>query len=328
MEGFWRSRKTLVTGCSGFLGGWVVEDLLARGAVVVGLIRDWVPQSRLLTEDLLGKMIAVRGAVEDPVAVERALNEYEVDTAFHLAAQTIVTIADRNPLSTFETNIRGTWTVLEACRRCPTVKAIVVASSDKAYGAQPTLPYEETAPLRGRFPYDASKSCADLLAQSYAATYDLPVAITRCGNFFGGGDLNLSRIVPGTILSALRGERPVIRSDGTYVRDYLYVRDGARACLLLAEQMAARGLRGEAFNFSYEVRLTAREMVDRLLALLGRLDLEPVILDAARHEIPHQYLSARKARETLGWRPAFGLEEGLRETVAWYRAFAEKWGLL
>ena len=328
MDPFWRSRKTLVTGCTGFLGGWVVEDLLARGAVVVGLIRDWVPQSRLLTEDLLGKMIAVRGAVEDPAAVERALNEYEVDTVFHLAAQTIVTIAGRNPLSTFETNIRGTWTVLEACRRCPTVQTVVVASSDKAYGTQPALPYEETAPLLGRFPYDASKSCADLLAQSYAATYGLPVAITRCGNFFGGGDLNFSRIVPGTILSALRGERPVIRSDGTYVRDYLYVRDGARACLLLAEQLAARGLRGEAFNFSYEVRLTAREMVDRLLALLGRPDLEPVILDAARHEIPHQYLSARKARETLGWGPAFGLEEGLRETAAWYRAFAEKWGLL
>ena len=324
---FWRSRKVLLTGCTGFLGGWVVEDLLARGASVVGLIRDWVPQSRLLTEDLLGRMVAVRGAVEDQPAVERALNEYEVDTVFHLAAQTIVTTANRNPVSTFETNVRGTWTVLEACRRCPAVKGIVVASSDKAYGIQPVLPYEETAPLAGRFPYDASKSCADLVAQSYAATYGLPVAITRCGNFFGGGDLNFSRIVPGTILSVLRGERPVIRSDGTYVRDYLYVRDGARACLVLAEQMAARGLRGEAFNFSYEVRLTAREMVDRLLALLGRQELTPVVLDQAQHEIPHQYLSARKAREELGWRPAFGLEEGLRETVAWYRAFAEKWGL-
>jgi CDP-glucose 4,6-dehydratase len=306
----------------------VVEDLLVQGAAVVGLVRDWVPQSRLLTEDMLGRMIAVRGAVEDQATVERAINEYEVDTVFHFAAQTIVTTANRNPLSTFESNIRGTWTVLEACRRCPTVRGIVVASSDKAYGAQAALPYEETAPLLGRFPYDVSKSCADLLAQSYAATYGLPVAITRCGNFFGGGDLNFSRIVPGTILSILRGEPPVIRSDGTYIRDYLYVRDGARACLVLAEQMAARDFRGEAFNFSYEVRLTAREMVDRLLALLDRRDLTPTILYDARNEIPHQYLSARKAREVLGWRPAYGLEEGLRETIAWYRAYAEKWGLL
>ncbi len=328
MEKFWRGRKVLVTGCTGFLGGWVVEDLLARGAAVVGLIRDWVPQSRLLTEDLLGKMATVRGAVEDQPAVERALNEYEVDTVFHLAAQTIVTIANRNPLSTFESNIRGTWSVLEACRRCPTVRQIVVASSDKAYGAQATLPYEEAAPLQGRFPYDVSKSCADLLAQSYAATHGLPVAITRCGNFFGGGDLNFSRIVPGTILSVLRGERPVIRSDGTFVRDYLYVRDGAQACLLLAEGMAGGGLAGEAFNFSYEVQLTARQMVDRVLALMGREDLEPVVLNEAQHEIPRQFLSARKAREVLGWRPAFGLDEGLRAAAAWYRAYAEKWGLL
>ncbi len=328
VSGFWARRKVLVTGCTGFLGGWVVEDLLARGAVVVGLIRDWVPQSRLLAEDLLGKMVAVRGAVEDLAAVERAINEYEVDTVVHLAAQTIVTIANRNSVSTFETNIRGTWTVLEACRRCPTVRAVVVASSDKAYGAQSALPYEETAPLLGRFPYDVSKSCADLLAQSYAATFGLPLAITRCGNFFGGGDLNFSRIVPGTILAALRGERPVIRSDGTYVRDYLYVRDGAQACLLLAERLAGGGLGGEAFNFSYEVQFTVRQMVDRVLALMGRQDLEPVILNEAQHEIPQQYLSARKAREVLGWRPAFGLDEGLREAAAWYRAYAEKWGLL
>jgi CDP-glucose 4,6-dehydratase len=325
MDDFWRSRNVLVTGCTGLLGGWVVQDLVTRGAQVVGLVRDWVPQSRLLTESLLARIVTVRGAVEDQAAIERTLNEYEIDTVFHLAAQTIVTIAARNPLSTFETNIRGTWTVLEACRRSPTVHGIVVASSDKAYGAQEQLPYAEGAPLRGRFPYDVSKSCADLLAQSYAATYGLPVVITRCGNFFGGGDLNVSRIVPGTILSVLRGTPPLIRSDGTLVRDYLYVRDGARVCLLLGELLRERPLDGEAFNFSYEVRLTALEMVDRILQLMGRADLKPVILSEAKHEIPHQYLSSERARDMLGWRPAYGLEEGLRETIAWYRTYASEW---
>jgi CDP-glucose 4,6-dehydratase len=326
MSGFWQYRNVLVTGCTGLLGGWVVQELLARGATTVGLVRDWVPRSRLLTEDLLAKLIVVRGTLEDQALLERGLNEYAIDTVFHLAAQTIVTTANRNPVSTFESNIRGTWTVLEACRRVGTVKGVVVASSDKAYGAQERLPYEEGAPLLGRFPYDVSKSCADLLAQGYAATYGLPVAITRCGNFFGGGDLNFSRIVPGTILSALRNEAPIIRSDGTYVRDYLYVRDGALACLLLAEALQARGLRGEAFNFSYELRLTAREMVDRILALMGRADLAPVVRNEATNEIPHQYLSSRKAREALAWRPAFGLDQGLTETISWYRHHAEVWG--
>ncbi len=325
MGEFWRFRNVLVTGCTGLLGGWVVEELLARGARMVGLIRDWVPHSRVLTEDLLAKLIVVRASVEEQAVVERAMNEYEIDTVFHLAAQTIVTIANRNPVSTFESNIRGTWTVLEAARRCPTVKGIVVASSDKAYGAQETLPYEETSPLLGRFPYDVSKACADLLAQSYAATYGLPVVVTRSGNFFGGGDLNFSRIVPGTILAVLQGKAPLIRSDGTYVRDYLYVRDAALACLLLAERLRERPLAGEAFNFSYEQPLTARELVGRILKLMEREDLEPVILNEAEHEIPCQYLSSRKAREVLGWRPAFGLDEGLQETIAWYRKFFETW---
>lgn len=326
MSDFWQYRNVLVTGCTGFLGGWVVQELLSLGAHVLGLVRDWVPRSRLLTQDLASKVVIVRGAVEDQALLERALNEYEVDTVLHLAAQTIVTIANRNPMSTFESNIRGTWTLLEACRRVGYVKAIVVASSDKAYGAQERLPYEEGAPLLGRFPYDVSKSCADLLAQAYAATYGLPVAITRCGNFFGGGDLNFNRIVPGTILSVLRNEAPVIRSDGTYIRDYLYVRDGALACLLLAEAVQRQGFKGEAFNFSYEVRLTAREMVDRLLALMGRMDLVPVVRNEATNEIPQQYLSSRKAKEVLKWRPSFGLEEGLKETIAWYRHEAETWG--
>lgn len=319
---FWNGRRVFVTGATGFLGGWVVQDLVEAGADVVALVRDWVPRSRLLSEGLIDRIATVRGAVQQQDVLERAINEYDVDTVLHLAAQTIVTIADRNPISTFETNIRGTWCVLEACRRSPTVQAVLVASSDKAYGVQAELPYSENASLIGRFPYDVSKSCADLLARSYGESYGLAVAITRCGNFFGGGDLNFNRIVPGTIMSALRGDRPIIRSDGSYIRDYLYVRDGARACLLLAEQLHAAKWRGEAFNFSYEVRLTALDMVRRILAAAGRPDLEPDIRNEARNEIPEQYLSSEKARQTLGWRPAFGFDEGLREAVAWYRGFA------
>ena len=318
MDEFWKSRNVFVTGCTGLLGGWMVDELLRRGANVVGLIRDWVPQSRVVAEGAFHKISSVRGAVEDLATVERALNEYEIDTVFHLAAQTIVTIANRNPLSTFETNVKGTWTLLEACRRCPTVKSVVVASSDKAYGVQSSLPYTESAPLNGEFPYDASKSCADILAQSYASSYRLPVCVTRCGNFFGGGDLNKSRIVPGTIRSVIEGEAPIIRSDGTYIRDYIYVRDGAAACLLLAQKTREMELFGEAFNFSYEVRLTAREMVDRILSLMGRSDLTPVILNQAANEIPEQYLDSAKARDVLDWRPSFGLDEGLRETIRWY----------
>lgn len=318
MDAFWKSRNVLVTGCTGFLGGWLVDELLRGGANVVGLIRDWVPQSRIISEGTWRRISSVRGAVEDLATVERAINEYEVDTVFHLAAQTIVTISNRNPLSTFETNIKGTWTLLEACRRCPTVRGVVVASSDKAYGAQSSLPYEESAALSGEFPYDVSKSCADLLAQSYAKSYRLPVCVTRCGNFFGGGDINRSRIVPGTVRSILEGKAPIIRSDGTYVRDYIYVRDGATACMLLAQKMREADLLGEAFNFSYEVRLTAREMVEKILALMGRADLAPVVLDEAKNEIPEQYLDSAKARRVLGWRPSFGLEEGLRETIRWY----------
>lgn len=318
MDEFWKSRSVFVTGCTGLLGGWLVDELLRKGANVVGLIRDWVPESRIISEGALEKISSVRGAVEDLAAVERALNEYEIDTVFHLAAQTIVPIANRNPLSTFETNVKGTWTLLEGCRRCPTVKGVVVASSDKAYGVQSSLPYEESAPLNGEFPYDASKSCADIIARSYASSFQLPVCVTRCGNFFGGGDLNGSRIVPGTIRSILEGEAPVIRSDGTYVRDYIYARDGAAACLLLARKMRELGLAGEAFNFSYEVRLTAREMVDKILALMGEAALSPVVLNQAANEIPEQYLDSAKARAVLDWRPSFGLDEGLLETIRWY----------
>ncbi len=318
---FWRDRPVFVTGATGLVGARVVRQLLAAEADIVALVRDWVPRSELVASGLLDRITVVRGDLRDQETMERALGEYEITTVLHLAAQTIVGVANRNPVSTLETNIRGTWSLLEACRRSPTVEQVVIASSDKAYGDQDVLPYTEDAPLAGRNPYDASKSCADLIAQTYAKSYGLPVCITRCGNLFGGGDLNWNRLVPGTIRSVLRGERPVIRSDGHYTRDYLYVEDGARVYLQLAERMAADpALAGEAFNFSYEQRMTVLELVAALLDVMGST-LEPDVRNEASNEIRDQYLDASKARRVLGWTPAFTLEEGLRETVEWYTRY-------
>jgi CDP-glucose 4,6-dehydratase len=318
---FWLDRPTLVTGGTGLIGGWLVRGLRALGADVVCLVRDWVPQSELVRSGLFAQVKVVRGDVRDQSLLERTLGEYEIDTVIHLAAQTIVSIANRNPVATMETNIAGTWALLEACRRSPLVKQIVIASSDKAYGAHEELPYNETFPLQGRHPYDVSKSCADLIAQSYAQTYELPVAITRCGNFYGGGDLNWNRIVPGTIRSVLREQRPVIRSDGHFVRDYFYAEDGAAANMVLAEALASKPeLRGQAFNFSNETQITVLELVDRLLGLMDS-SLRPEIRNEATNEIRHQYLNATRARELLQWQPLFTLDEGLRRTIAWYRDF-------
>jgi CDP-glucose 4,6-dehydratase len=318
---FWLDRPALVTGASGLVGSWVVRRLIERGADVVCLLRDAVPQSELVRRGLAARVKIVNGDVRDQSLLERALGEYEIDTVMHLAAQTIVPIANRNPVSTFESNVAGTWTLLEACRRTPTVKQIVVASSDKAYGAHDVLPYDEDTPLRGLHPYDASKACTDLIAQSYAATFESPVVISRCGNFYGPGDLNWSRLVPGTVRSVLRGQRPIIRSDGTFVRDYFYVEDGAAAYLLLAERLAAQPeRRGQAFNFSNETPATVREIVDRILRLMGAA-VEPEILNEARHEIPSQYLNAARARTELGWTPLFTTDAGLERTIEWYRTF-------
>jgi CDP-glucose 4,6-dehydratase len=304
---FWRDRPVLVTGATGLLGSWLVRSLTARGAEVVCLVRDWVPQSELVRSGDIEQVKVVRGDICDGAGVERVLGEYEIDTVFHLAAQTIVGIANRNPVSTFETNIRGTWEVFEACRRSPLVKQIVLASSDKAYGDHEVLPYDEDAPLQGRHPYDVSKSCADLIAQTYAVSYKLPVVTTRCGNFYGGGDLNWNRLVPGTIRSVLRGQRPVIRSDGSFIRDYFYVEDGAAAYMLLAERLAENPeLRGEAFNFSNEIQVTVLELVERVLAVM-KSDLTPDVRNEASNEIKHQYLSAAKARRMLAWEPLFDL---------------------
>jgi CDP-glucose 4,6-dehydratase len=321
MSNFWGDRSVLVTGGTGLLGSWLTEELVRRGARVVCLVRDWVPQSRLLTAGLTAKIATVYGAIEDIAVLERTLSEYEVDTVFHLAAQTIVGVANREPLATFEANIKGTWNVLEACRRVGQVSRIILASSDKAYGDCEMLPYDETTPLRGEHPYDVSKSCGDLIGRSYAVSYGLPVCITRCGNFYGGGDLNFNRLIPDTIRSTLRGRPLTIRSDGSYVRDYFYVKDGVLAYLHLAERMADRQLWGEAFNFSNELQISVLDMVDKILGLMGRADLKPVISNQATNEIKHQYLSAAKARQLLNWQPKYELATALQETIDWYRYF-------
>lgn len=324
MAAFWGGRPVFVTGATGLLGGWVVQRLLDVGADVTCLVRDWMPQSELVLSGNLSRVRLIRGDVTDQALLERALGESEIDTVFHLAAQAIVGIANRNPVSTFETNIRGTWSLLEACRRSPCVRQIVVASSDKAYGTQPELPYSESMALRPEHPYDVSKACADLIAHTYASTFGLPVAITRCGNFYGGGDLNWNRIVPGTIRSVCAGEAPVIRSNGKFIRDYFYVEDGAAAYLLLAEKLASTPeLKGEAFNFSNELQVTVLDLVNRILTAMNS-ELRPVIENSASHEIPHQYLSADKARTMLGWAPQFTLDEGLRRTIDWYRGYFQQ----
>lgn len=322
-ESYWKNKNVFVTGCTGLLGSWMVKYLVEAGSNVVGLIRDWVPKSKLLLDGSMDKINVVRGCIEDYSIIERVIGEYEIDTVFHLAAQTIVCIANRNPLSTFESNIKGTWNILEACRRSQNVGKIIVASSDKAYGDQEKLPYDEETPLEGRHPYDVSKSCADLLCRAYFETYRLPVCITRCGNFYGGGDLNFNRIVPGTIKSIINNKAPVIRSDGTYIRDYFYIEDAVEAYLLLVEKMDNRQIHGEAFNFSNEFQINVIELVEKILKIMGS-KLEPVILGKASNEIKHQYLSSQKARKILGWMPKYNLESGLRKTIKFYIEFFQR----
>ncbi len=318
---FWQDKPVFVTGASGLVGGWLVKRLVESGADVVCLMRDWVPQSELVRSNLIEKVKVVRGDLRDQSLMERILGEYEIQSVFHLAAQTIVTIANRNPISTFESNIAGTWSLLEACRHSPKIGQIILASSDKAYGDQTQLPYREETPLQGQHPYDVSKSCADLIAHSYAVSFGLPVAITRCGNFYGGGDLNWNRIVPGTIRSVLRGQRPIIRSDGLYIRDYFYVEDGAAAYMLLAEKMADNpNLRGEAFNFSNEIQVTVLDLVNKILQIM-KSDLQPQVLNETSNEIKHQYLNAQKARDVLNWKPEFNLDQGIERTLAWYTTY-------
>lgn len=312
----------LVTGATGLVGSWLVRRLLARGTRVVALVRDWDPQSELLRSGDIHRCVVVSGQLEDYGTLERAISEHEPDTVFHLGAQAIVGTALRSPLLTFESNIRGTYNLLEACRiHQGLVRRVVIASSDKAYGEAEVLPYTEDMPAQGRHPYDVSKSCADLLAHTYAQTYGLNIAVARCGNIYGGGDLNWSRIIPGSIRLVLEGKAPVLRSDGTFTRDYLYVEDVVDAYLALAEQADRDGVRGEAFNFSPERQLSVLELTQHLLAALGRPDLEPIIQNQATAEIKDQYLDASKARRVLGWEARIPLREGLERTIAWYRTF-------
>ena len=319
-KSFWSDRRVFVTGCTGLLGSWLTSELVARGARVVGLVRDRVPNSLLFQQqEVFDRMDTVFGCLTDAALMERIVAEYEVQTVFHLAAQTIVGTANRSPRGTFEANIAGTWNILEACRTVPGIEQVVVASSDKAYGDQEILPYTEDSPLNGRHPYDVSKSCADLISLTYHNTYRVPVCVTRCGNLYGGGDLNFNRLIPGTIRSVHRGERPIIRSDGSYIRDYFYVRDAVSAYLHLAERMQDPELHGHGFNFSNEIQASVLDVTHRILGVMARTDLEPDVRGEAQHEIKHQYLSAEKARKLLDWSPEHTLDEGLAMTVDWYR---------
>lgn len=329
-DGFWREKSVLVTGAGGFVGSWLAHALVERGGTVTAILRDETALNNFALRGLGERVNVVRGSITDAATVERALNEYEVDTCFHLAAQAIVGAANRSPVSTFESNIRGTWTVLEACRTARLVERVVVASSDKAYGSQPQLPYTEEMPLLGANPYDASKACAEMLVRSYRETFGLPVAVSRCANIYGGGDLNFSRLIPGTIRSVLRGERPVIRSDGTPTRDYLYIDDAVAAYLALGEQMAHPEVPGTAFNFGPGSPISPLDLVRCVLDLCDARDVEPDVRGRGSlpGEIDRQYLDSARAARVLGWQARIPLEGGLRRTVSWYRAFLASDGQL
>ena len=320
VKNYWKNKNVFITGATGFLGSWLTKYLLEENSNITALVRDWIPKSKLISDDSINKINIVRGNIEDYLLIERIINEYEINMVFHIAAQTIVGIANNNPLSTFESNIKGTWNILEACRKSPNVKKVIVASSDKAYGDQEILPYSESTPLIGRHPYDVSKSCADLICRSYYETYNLPVCVTRCGNFYGGGDLNFNRIIPGTIRSILNNEPPVIRSDGSFIRDYFYIEDAVLAYLLLEEKMDDESLHGEAFNFSNEIQITVLDLVNKIIDLMDS-NLKPVILNEASNEIKHQYLSAKKAKDLLGWKSEYNLNIGLQKTISYYMKF-------
>ena len=317
----WTGRRTLVTGATGIVGSWLCEALAGRGAEVTALVLDDDPASRFYTDGVARSCRIVRGDLRSFDDCMRALNSYENEIVFHLGAQTIVGTALRDPLECFESNVRGTYNLLEAARRLPSlVRGVVVASSDKAYGDSPVLPYTEDMPVNGKHPYDVSKSCTDLLSLSYAHTYGLPVTVARCGNIYGGGDLNWSRIVPGTIRSLFAGESPVLRSDGGPIRDYIYVEDVVEAYIRLGEEIERDDVAGSAFNFSPQSRATVLEIVEAIGRATG-IAREPTILATARMEIRDQTLDATRARERLGWTARFSLDEGLRRTVAWYRDY-------
>lgn len=317
---FWDQKNVLLTGATGLLGSQIASRLCQEKAHVVSLVQDWNPQSFLIREKGIEQTSVVNGSLCRIEDVERAIVEYEIDTVIHLGAQTIVSTAQRAPLLTFEANIRGTYHLLEACRRQKSlVKRILVASSDKAYGTSEKLPYKEDTPLKGLHPYDVSKSCTDLLAQTYIHSYQLPVTITRCGNIYGPGDLNWNRLIPGTIRSVLANTCPLIRSDGKATRDYLYVEDIVDGCLALLE----KGCAGEAFNLGPSEPLSVLEVVSTILTYFDKADLKPIIQNVARHEITHQYLDSEKIYQQIGWKPKYSLSQGLAKTVPWYQSLLD-----
>jgi CDP-glucose 4,6-dehydratase len=310
------------------LGSWLVRALIEQQAEVVALIRDWPPKSELIRSGDVNRIRVVRGDVQDYDLIHRTLNEYEVDTIFHLAALTIVPISTRAPLATFETNIKGSWTVFEAARYSPLVSRVLLASSDKAYGAQKKLPYTEDMPLLAIHPYDVSKACAEMLAVNYYHTYNLPVCITRCANLYGGGDLNFNRLVPEVVRAALLNQQPVIRSDGSMRRDYLFVEDAVRAYMTLAQKMDDPAIHGQAFNFGVDNPTSVLDMTRMILSLSPNPDLEPIIENRELKEIQDQYLSSEKANRILGWKPSYSMQDGIQKTLAWYEAFFRDEGLI
>lgn len=321
---FWENKRVLVTGITGFLGSWLAGELLKRGAEVTGLIRDEVTESNFHVSGISKRVNALHGSLTDFDVVSRAFLEYEIEFCLHVAAQAVVSIANQSPLSTFESNIKGTWILLEAARQYGKVKGVVVASSDKAYGTQ-TMSYREEMPLLGENPYDVSKVCTDYLSRCYAQTYRMPVSVTRCSNLYGGGDLNFSRIIPGTIRSLLLDEAPIIRSDGSPLRDYLYITDAVQGYLLLAEHLAQKTFAGEAFNLGSSQPVRVLDVTNRLIAVSGKNHLRPLIQGKGKMpgEIDSQFLNADKAKKFLHWSPAVSLEEGLLETYSWYQKFFE-----
>jgi CDP-glucose 4,6-dehydratase len=318
---FWQKHNVLVTGGNGFVGSALSRELVALGANVVLIVRDWPRLGNLKILALEGKVSIARGSVTDLEFVQRIIAEYEIDSVFHLAAQAIVKVANSSPLSTFESNIKGTWTVLEACRQLPQIKRIVVSSSDKAYGDQKQLPYTEETPLLGLSPYDASKACADILARSFYHTYKLPLAVTRCANTYGEGDLNFSRIIPAAIIAGLKGESPIVNNNGASIRDFLYVKDAVSAYLMLAQALDRKEIQGQAYNFGLNKPITILDLVNLILSLIGRSDIKPNIVSECKthSEIDQQSVSSEKAKRELGWEPKWNFEDGLKETINWYR---------
>ena len=317
----WEDKNVFVTGADGFIGAWLAKRLIERKANVFILIRDLKQEATYKLLGLADKVTRIEGDLADYRLLERILNEYSIDSCFHLAAQALVQVANRSPLSTFESNIRGTWNILEACRNTKAIERVVIASSDKAYGAQKELPYIEETPLSGLYPYDASKACADIIARSYFVSYALPVAVTRNANTYGGGDLNFSRIVPDAIRCLLQGKEFIIRSDGAPERDYMYVEDAVDGYITLAGQVEKKEVKGEAFNFGTGVPISVLALFKVMARLCGKPKSNPRILGIAKNEIDRQYLAVDKAKSILRWSPQFSLEDGLKRTIAWYRRY-------